>query len=215
LNIELLNNLKKNSIDFIVNEQLALTNYLPPNLKYKEIQSCFLTQKNQFVSSYMILGYLESLTKNSLEIVKFKIKKQTNKQIFLISNNDCLTLNEKEIQNKKLNDFITSKSNLAKTGKIIIKNDKIYTIQKGRPYFFPNCKSENLISKTNLQYKIVPSTRVDFNFSTNRNIFLNYYNILKLSVNRKPKFKQFLNSKVSIKSEFSKLFLQLFGSTIF
>ena len=208
LNIELLNNLKKNSIDFIVNEQLALTNYLPPNLKYKEIQSCFLTQKNQFVSSYMILGYLESLTKNSLEIVKFKIKKQTNKQIFLISNNDCLTLNEKEIQNKKLNDFITSKSNLAKTGKIIIKNDKIYTIQKGRPYFFPNCKSENLISKTNLQYKIVPSTRVDFNFSTNRNIFLNYYNVLKLSVNRKPKFKQFLNSKVSIKSEFSKLFLK-------
>jgi hypothetical protein len=29
----------------------------------------------------------------------------------------------------------------------------IFTIQKGRPYFFPNCKNEDLIDKTNLQYK--------------------------------------------------------------
>jgi hypothetical protein len=29
------------------------------------------------------------------------------------------------------------KDNLAKTGKIIIENNKFFTLQKGRPYFFP------------------------------------------------------------------------------
>jgi hypothetical protein len=34
------------------------------------------------------------------------------------------------------------------------------TIQKGRPYFFPNCKNEDLINKTNLQYKIFLRNRI-------------------------------------------------------
>jgi DNA-directed RNA polymerase subunit beta' len=208
INIELSNNQKKNLVDFNVIEKLCLTNYIPPNLKYKDIQPCFLIQENQFVSNYMTLGYLEAITSNSLEIVKFKIKKQTSKQIFLISNNDCLTIKKEEVPNKKLNDFITSKSNLAKTGKIIIENDNFFTIQKGRPYFFPNCKNENLISKTNLQYKLVPSSRIKSSFNTTRNVSLNYYNIVKLSVKRKSGVKQFSDSKISIKSEFSKLFLK-------
>jgi DNA-directed RNA polymerase subunit beta' len=208
INIELSNNQNKNLVDFNVIEKLCLTNYIPPNLKYKDIQPCFLIQENQFVSNYMTLGYLEAITSNSLEIVKFKIKKQTSKQIFLISNNDCLTIKKEEVPNKKLNDFITSKSNLAKTGKIIIENDRFFTIQKGRPYFFPNCKNENLISKTNLQYKLVPSSRIKSSFNTTRNVSLNYYNIVKLSVERKPGVKQFSNSKISSKSEFSKLFLK-------
>jgi DNA-directed RNA polymerase subunit beta' len=208
INIELSNNQKKNLVNFNVIEKLCLTNYIPPNLKYKDIQPCFLIQENQFVSNYMTLGYLEAITSNSLEIVKFKIKKQTSKQIFLISNNDCLTIKKEEVLNKKLNDFITSKSNLAKTGKIIIENEKFFTIQKGRPYFFPNCKNENLISKTNLQYKLVSSSRIKSSFNTTRNVSLNYYNIVKLSVKRKPGVKQFSNSKISIKSEFSKLFLK-------
>jgi DNA-directed RNA polymerase subunit beta' len=208
INIELSHNQKKNLVDFNVIEKLCLTNYIPPNLKYKDIQPCFLIQENQFVSNYMILGYLEAITSNSLEIVKFKIKKQISKQIFLISNNDCLTIKKEEVPNKKLNDFITSKSNLAKTGKIIIENDNFFTIQKGRPYFFPNCKNENLISKTNLQYKLVSSSRIKPSFNTTRNVSLNYYNIVKLSVKRKPGVKQFSNSKISIKSEFSKLFLK-------
>ena len=208
INIELSNNQKKNLVDFNVIEKLCLTNYIPPNLKYKDIQPCFLIQENQFVSNYMTLGYLEAITSNSLEIVKFKIKKQTSKQIFLISNNDCLTIKKEEVPNKKLNDFITSKSNLAKTGKIIIENDRFFTIQKGRPYFFPNCKNENLMSKTNLQYKLVSSSRIKSSFNTTRNVSLNYYNIVKLSVKRKPGVKQFSNSKISIKSEFSKLFLK-------
>nr|YP_010283022.1 RNA polymerase beta'' subunit [Nitzschia traheaformis]ULD15786.1 RNA polymerase beta'' subunit [Nitzschia traheaformis] len=208
LNIELKNNLKKNSLNFIINEKLSLTNYLSPSLKYKEIQPCFLVQKNQFISDYTILGYLESITINSLEIVKFKTKKQTIKQVFLISNNDCLRIEKQEIPTKKLNDFVTSKFNLAKTGKIIIENNNFFTIQKGRPYFFPNCKNENLISNTNLQYKLIPANRQSSNFSNNKKVSLNYYNLLKLSVKCKSKFKESLNSRVSIKSEFSKLFLK-------
>ena len=211
ITIELSNNWRKNSIEFKTNEVLSLTNYLPSNLKYKEIQPCFLIQKNQFVSNYMILGYLESLTLNSLEIVKFKIKKKTTKQIFLISNNDCLTVKREEVLNKKLNDFIISKSNVSKTGKIIILNNNFCTIQRGRPYFFPNCKNENLIGTTNLEYKLIPLNRVNFSLNTNRKISLNYYNILKLSVKRKPELNEFLNSEINIKSEFSKLFLKRKG----
>jgi hypothetical protein len=208
ITIELYNNKKKNSVDFNIIEKLCLNNYIPPNLKYKDIQPCFLIQENQFVSNYMTLGYLEAITSNSLEIVKFKIKKQISKQIFLISNNDCITVKKSEVQDKKLNDFITSKSNLTKTGKIIIENDEFFTIQKGRPYFFPNCKNESLISKTNLQYKLVPSSRIKSDFVTNRTVSLNYYNIVKLSIKRKPSLSLFSNSKTSIKAEFAKLFVK-------
>ena len=208
INIELSNNQKKNSVDFTIIEKLGLNNYIPPNLKYKDIQPCFLIQKNQFVSNYMTLGYLEALTYNSLEIVKFKIKKQTSKQIFLISNNDCVTIRKNKALDKKLNDFITSKSSLTKTGKIIIENDHFFTIQKGRPYFFPNCKNEGLISKTNLQYKLVPSSRIQSNLDTNRRISLNYCNIGKLSIKQKPRMNLVSNSKISIKAEFSKLFIK-------
>jgi DNA-directed RNA polymerase beta'' subunit len=211
IRIELLNNKKKNSIDFNIIEKLCLTNYISPNLKYQEIKPCFIIQQNQFISNYLTLGYLEALTTNSLEIVKFKIKKQNSKQIFLISNNDCLRVEKSKFLNKKLNDFIISKSNLTETGKIIIENDKYFTIQKGRPYFFPNCKNENLISKLNLQYKIVPSTRIKSNFITTKKVSLNYHNIFKLSAKRKPTINPSLDSKFSIKSEFSKLFLKSNG----
>jgi DNA-directed RNA polymerase subunit beta' len=211
ISIELSNNKIKKSVNFKIIEKLCLNNYIPPNLKYKDIQPCFLIQENQFVSSYITLGYLEAITSNSVEIVKFKIKKQTSKQIFLISNNDCLTIKKEEIPNKKLNDFVTTNLNLNKTGKIIIENDEFFTIQRGRPYFFPNCKNESSISKTNLQYKLVSSSRIKSNFNTKRNVSLNYYNIVKLSVKRKPGLNRFSNSKISIKSEFSKLFLKKNG----
>ena len=104
---------------------------------------------------------------------KFKTKRQISKQIFLISNNDCLSVKKKELPNKKLNDFVASKFNLAHTGKIIIENKEFLTIQYGQPYFFPNCKTESLIAKTNLQYKMISSGRIESNFITNRNISLN------------------------------------------
>jgi DNA-directed RNA polymerase beta'' subunit len=208
INIKLSNNRKVGSINFDVIENLKLTNYITPNLRYQNIQSCLLIQENQFVSNYTVLGYLEAVTSNSLEIVKFKIKKQNSKQIFLISNNDCLTIKKSEVPNKKVNDFIVSKDDLAKTGKIIIENNKIFTIQKGRPYFFPNCKNENLSLKTNFQYKLVSASRILSNFQTNRGVSLKYHNIAKLSVKQKLKTNYDLISKSSIKSEFSKLFIK-------
>lgn len=208
INIELSNNRKKLCVDFNIIEKLFLNDYLPPNLKSKDLQSCFIIQEKQFVSNYMTLGYVEAITSNSLEIVKFKIKKHISKQILLISNNDCLTIKKKEIPNKKINDFITTSLNLNKIGKIIIQNEKFFTIQKGRPYFFPNCKNEGVIAKTNLQYKIVPYFRINSYFNSKRNISLNYYNIIKSSVYRKHGFNSVENSRMSIKSEFSKLFLK-------
>jgi hypothetical protein len=154
----------------------------------------------------MTLGYLEAITTNSLEIVKFKIKKQDSKQILLISNYDCLTILKKNVPNKKLNDFITNSSNINQTGRIIIENNDFFTIQKGRPYFFPNCKNEDLILKTNLQYKFVSPTRIKSDFTTKRKISLNYYDIL--SVKRKTSFNELYNSKIHIKREFQKLFLK-------
>ena len=208
INIELKNNKNKSLVEFNLSETLTLTNYIAPILRYKKIEPCFLIQTNQFLSNYMTLGYLESITSNSLEIVKFKIKKQTTKQIFLISNKDCLTIKKDEGEGKLLNDFITSNSTLAKTGKIIIKNDKYWTIQRGRPYFFPNCKNKNLISKTNLQYKFVPSSRIKSNLMTDKKVSVNYYNIIKLSIKRKLCLEPVSDYKISIKSEFSKLFIK-------
>ena len=208
VNIELINNRKTNSIDFRVIEKFSLNNYISPHLKYKDIQSCFLIQENQFVSNYMTLGYLEAITNNSLEIVKCKIKKQESKQILLISNGDCLTIKKENLPGKKLNDFITNSSNINETGRIIIENDKFLTIQKGRPYFFPNCKNENLMSQTNLQYKFVSPTRLKPNLITRRNIAVNYYDIINLSVPRKIQLNELSDLKFNIKSKFSKLFLK-------
>jgi len=173
--ITLLNNTDKNSVDFYFIEKLYLNNYVPAQLRNKNIQPCFLVQNNQFVSTYNILGYLESLTSHSLEIVKFKIKQENVKQIFLISNNDCIAVKKSEIPNKKINDFIVSKSHFTKTGKIIIDNKTFFTIQKGRPYFFPNCKTNSLNARTNLQYKIIPQFLSKKPNQITQNIRLNYY----------------------------------------
>ena len=208
INIQLSNNQKFGYINFDVIEKLNLINSISPNLRYQNIQSCFLIQQKQFISNYTLLGYLEAVSPNSLEIVKCKIKKQNNKQIFLISNDDCLTVKKTEIGNKKLNDFIVSKNNLAKIGKIIIENNDFVTIQKGRPYFFPNCNNENTGLKTNFQYKLISPSRVLSNFQTDRTISLTYYNIVKLSVKRNLRPLQTLLSKQSLKSEFSKLFIK-------
>ena len=211
INIQLLNNSKLGYTQFNVIERLNLTNYITPNLRYQDIQSCFLIQEKQFISRYTTLGYLEATTPNSLEIVKFKIKKQNSKQVFLISNDDCLTIEKSEVGNKKLNDFVVSKENLAKIGKIIIENSDFVTIQKGRPYFFPNCRNENVSLKTNLQYKLVSSSRVLADFQTDRAISLNYYNITKLGVKRSLRSNQSFATQQSIKSEFSKLFIKTNG----
>ena len=208
INFQLSSITKKQVINFYITEKLSLNNYLSPNLRYKNIEACFLIQPNQFLSPYTVLGYLESIVKNSLEIVKFKTRNQITKQIFLISNNDCLSLKKEEVSNKKINDFISSKFDLAKTGKVIIKNDKFITIQLGRPYFFPNCENGNVASKTNLQYKTVPLNRIKRKFNKMHDVALNYYNIFNLSITKPGLFLNVQSSTIDLKIEFSKLFLK-------
>lgn len=213
VNLELFNNKNKkvNSIDLRISEKFSLNNYLLPNLRYKDIQSCFLIQSNQFIDKYTILGYLESVSSTSLEIVKFKVKNTETKQILLISNEDCFTVKKTRFRGKKLNDFIINSQNVNETGKIIIKNNNFLTLQKGRPYFFPNCKNEDLTNKTNLQYKFIASNRFYPRFETKRNISMSYYDVMKLSIEKKLGLNNFLNSSVKIRTEFSKLFLKRNG----
>jgi DNA-directed RNA polymerase subunit beta' len=211
VNIELFNNQKTKLIDLLISEKINLNNYILPNLRYKNIESCFLIQPNQFVDCYNILGYFEATTLNSLEIVKFKVKNKETKQILLISNDDCFTVKKERFSNKKLNDFIINSTNVNETGKIIIENSNLFTLQKGRPYFFPNCKNKDLINKTNLQYKIISPHRIYSRFKTKRNIALNYYDIMKLSIKKTVDIKKVLKNRVIVKAEFSKLFLKRNG----
>ena len=211
LSLQLLNNTKINSVKFQITEKLCLNDYIPPHLKYKNIQSCFLVQKNQFVDRYTTIGYLEAITSDSLEIVKLKLKHRESKQILLISNNDCLKIKKNKILGKTLNDLIINSTNVAETGKIIIQNNQLITLQKGRPYFFPNCKNENIIDKTNLQYKFISSDRIIINSNIKRSIFLNYYDMSKVLIKTPPNFKLLSKNNTGIKSEFSKLFLKKNG----
>ena len=84
-------------------------------------------------------------------------------------------------------------------------------MQKGKPYFFPNCKNDDFTNKINLQYKLVSPTRIRNRLKTNRSISLDYSHILKLSLKDKFNSKYLSKEKVSIKSEFSKLFLKKDG----
>jgi hypothetical protein len=209
--IELFNNQKTKSITVRISEKVNLNRYLLPKLRYKTLESCLLLQPQQFVDRYTVLGYLESITLNSLEIVKFKIKNKESKQILLISNKDCFNLKKEQFPTKRLNDFIVNSFNVNETGKIIIENNSFFTLQKGRPYFFPNCKNEDLTNKTNLQYKIISPSRISPRSLTDRHIFLNYYDMMKISVKRPSKIeKVFLNSS-TVKADFSKLFLKRNG----
>ena len=204
--IELVENTNKGTVTLQINDKISLNNYLLPELKYKNIDSCLLLQSNQFIDKYTILGYLEAKTSNSMEIVKVKIKNKENKQILLISNEDCLTVEKKKFPDKKLGNFIINSENVNEMGKIIIENDNYFTIQKGRPYFFPNCKNEDLINKTKLQYKTISPNRISSRSRINRIVSTNYYDMMTLSVIQAPSKVSFLNKKSTVKTEFSKLF---------
>ena len=211
VDIELFKEKKTKSINFQIDERIFLNNYLVPQLRYKNIQSSILIQSNQFIDQYSILGYLEAITSNSLEIVKCKVKTKDIKQILLISNKDCVSVKKEQFPNKKLNDFIINPVDGNIKGKIIIENKNLFTLQKGRPYFFPNCKDDNSINKTKLQYKIISPTRFANRIQTNRLITLNYRNLIKFSVLQKYNSEKFLKNYIPIKAEFSKLFLKKNG----
>ena len=210
-NIELLNNQQTNSVELKIDKTLSLNNYIPSYLKYKNIKSCLLVQNNQFIDQYALLGYFEAITLNSLEIVKFKVKYKESKQIFLISNNDCLKIKKDKTVDQTLNNLIINSKNISETGKVLITNNQLITLQKGRPFFFPNCQNDNILGQTNIKYKLISTDRVRLCSKTNRSISLNYYNMIKLSVKKQSNLKQFLKNKINLKSEFSKLFLKKNG----
>ena len=200
-----------NSIDFYLSEKILLNNYIGPDLRYKNIQSSLLIQSNQFIDKYTTLGYLEAVTLNSLEIVKIKTKKITNKQILLISNEDCLTVQKSIFPNKKLNDFIIDNKIVNAIGKVIIENENLLTLQRGRPYFFPNCRADSMVKKTNLQCKIISPNRIIKRTKINRAISINYHNLIKLSLKKKNNLEKRHSNQFIVRTEFSKLFLKQNG----
>ena len=209
--IELVKNYKKISIDITIREKYKLNNYILPSLYYKNLKSCLLIQLNQFIDKYSLIGYLESVILSSLEIVKFKLKIKTTKQIFLISNNNCFVLQRKQFPDKKLNDFIINSKKITEIGKIILINQNFITLQKGTPYFFPNCINENVINKTTIQYKVLDPIRVASISKLSQSILVNYQNGIKLSCQNALNYKDFLKPYLTLKTEFSKLFIKKNG----
>ena len=62
-----------------------------------------------------------------------------------------------------------------------------------------------------MQYKLISPSRISINSEIRRSIFLNYYDMTKISLKNPTNFTFLLKNKVSIKSEFSKLFLKKNG----
>jgi len=206
-------NSKNSNIEFLVTENLYLPNYLQAYLKYTNIEFCNLIEANQFVDSYTTLGYFEIITLRSLEIVKIKVKSTAKKQILLISNDDCLTIKKTKNHYKPLNDLIINVKHINQIGKIIIDNGNFLTVQKGRPYFFPNCQSDNSTENMTLRYKLILDEYLPFSetFKTKRSISLNYFDITKKTLNKNLNDTgSDLYSKV-VKFELSKMFIKKRG----
>nr|NP_043714.1 RNA polymerase beta'' subunit [Trieres chinensis]P49468.1 RecName: Full=DNA-directed RNA polymerase subunit beta''; AltName: Full=PEP; AltName: Full=Plastid-encoded RNA polymerase subunit beta''; Short=RNA polymerase subunit beta'' [Trieres chinensis]CAA91746.1 RNA polymerase beta''-chain [Trieres chinensis] len=204
--IELFSDVKKNHLNFLVSEKLSLNHFILPQLRYTDIQSCLLVQTHQFIDSYTILGYLEVMISKSLEIVQFKSKYKDSKQICLISNEDCRTIPKNSVKNKTIDNLLINNANVNYTGKILMDNDEFVTIQKGRPYFFPNCKNEEAIINTDLIYKPLQSSSFLDNskLKTNRLVYLNYFDITKGLINQR------IHSQ-DIICKFSKMFIKKNG----
>merc|ERR1711966_225430 len=126
-------NIKMKRLNFNILENVVLNQYVPAYLKYKNLQSCLLFELTQFIDAYTILGYLESLTMNALEIVKFRSKCSNKKQVFLISNNDCVIVKKKQKQSSITNELLIDNIKVNNIGKVLIDNNEVLVIQKGRP----------------------------------------------------------------------------------
>ena len=206
ITIDLSNSFKTKRLNLKILEKLVLNQYIPPHLKYTNLQSCLLVEPTQFIDSYTTIGYLESVTTNSLEIVKFKSKRSNKKQVFLISNDDCITVKKEQGKNRTVNELIIDNIKVNQTGKVLIDNGKFLTIQKGRPYFFPNCKTDDSKEKVDLQYKLISLNKDISTYKTNT--FLNYYDITKRSIVEKldPNKRSY-----GFKIKFSKMFMKKNG----
>lgn len=204
----------KNNLNFLFIENISLPNYVPPQLKYTNIESCTLVESNQFIDSYSTIGYFENINEKSLEIVKLKSKYKNNRQVLLISNDDCLTIPKLKIATKSVNDLIVKNVDLSNLGKIILDNNQFLTIQKGRPYFFPNCQIQDQINDKSLLYKLISEKQLPFsNLNlTNRNISLNYFDITKKVLTKKRDFSIKSNGVSGFKIELPKMFIRKNGN---
>ena len=207
IGISVTKNHKNKSINFLLSERLHLIDYLVPSLRYTNINSCLIVEPNQYIEAHTVLGYLEQISFQSLQLIKFKSKNARNKDILLISNNDCVIMKKDKLKKKYINDIIINDVNINQIGKVILDNEKFVVIQKGRPYFFPNCKHKSFINDTNIKYRWIPEkprSNKDLIYTKN-NINLNYYDIIKKSTN-------YLElSNVCKKFEFTKMFLKKRG----
>ena len=71
-----------------------------------------------------------------------------------------------------------------------------------RPYFFPNCKNENLSSKTNLQYKLFSKSFKGLTSNQNRNIFIDYSSLQQFSIKKNLNRNNITTSRIKLKSTF-------------
>ena len=205
---------KSNLIRFLIEENIYLPNYLPAHLKYTNIKSCLLIEAGQYIDAYTTLGYFESISPNSIEIVKLKSKYKNNREILLISNDDCLSIKKEKIKDKSVNDLLIKNINVNQIGKIIIDNGNFLTIQKGRPYFFPNCEQEDSNTSQNLQYKLISKTHLPISkgTQTKRLISLNYYDITQKVLNKKLNFETQQINGTGLKFELPKMFIKKNGN---
>ena len=164
--------------------------------------------------------YLEAKNLNSLEIVKVKVNKQNVKQILIISNENCIKIPKHILPKQTVNDFVLNSNNANYIGKIIIESKKFFTIQKGRPYFFPKCNVEKLSTQTNLEYNYLPINIIKNKINSNKNLFLNYHNRFKIRLRMSPRnyFKNHISwqstsnkIKFKLKINLSKIFLKKQG----
>ena len=177
ITIDLSNSFKRKGLNLKILENFLLNQYIPAHLKYTNLQWCLLFELSQFIDTYTILGYFEVITENTLEIVKFKSKRSNKKQVLLISNRDCVIVKKQQEKKETINQLIVDNIKVNQTGKVLIDNGKFLTIQKGRPYLFPNCKVNNQNKKSNLQYRTLTLNRTIPEYRNNP--FLNYYDITK------------------------------------
>ena len=200
-----LNKIKK-KLEFLTSANLNLHNYIPHHLKNIGITLCKLVNNDQFVDIYTILGYLENITPKSLEIVKIKSKLTNKKEIFIVSNEDCFKVPKLELKDKSLNDLIIYNIGINNIGKIILETKTCFIVQRGRPYFFPNCKMDNLEKKKHsIEYKRLSFPR---KFKTNRKILLNYYDLTRKIFSHKINKLSNNKNDQSLKVELSKIFIK-------
>ena len=204
-NFQLIIETRKNCLTFLSAEKVYLSNFISASLKYSAIQSCFIIENNQFINSYTNYGYFETIISKSLELVKLKSKRKQNKQLFLISNNNCLNIDKDRIKNKTINDLVIDNINIPETGKILIDNGRKLTLQKGQPYFFPNCKNDNFIDKTDIKYRLIPTKEFLYyksDFYKQNEININYYDItsrIPYYINKFQNYQKFEFPRIMIK----------------